>query len=108
MKKMKACQAGAGRGKRFCMKCIECKRRFQKKEKKEKRGRSTSHKSPKAERQVTTFAVEEKVNKKHRMSRISGVTITTKEDEEADGGRSEGIDDLIDNLSGEDNGTESE
>ena len=29
-----------------------------------------------------------------RMSRASGVTITTKEDEEADGGQSEGVADL--------------
>ena len=33
------------------------------------------------------------------MSRTSGVTITTKEDEEAEGGRSEGGADLIGDLS---------
>ena len=32
------------------------------------------------------------------MSRTSGVTITTREDEEADGGRSEGMPGLMDEL----------
>ena len=57
-------------------------------------------------RQSTAMAAVEDKVKKVRMSRASGVTITTREDDDADGDRSEELNSLIDNLDGEDNATE--